>query len=794
MAVYGYVLLDSYMTGSDLGAAITNAFNALGTAGGTIDARNVNVSGFTFQTKVTLDKPVTLLLGPGNYAAGGASPPSPIFLVTVNTTNGTVGNLSVIGMDPSASTITAANNGTIFQLKGDFFDYAGDGKPFFTLKNLTLNGLSGTSCMLDAGSNVYPNLNFQDGLILVEDCTITNFGSANGAIWLGRSVYFSRIHRNEFINNNAAIYLDNNTESAITENYFSQSATAGYPTITSIGPMHRIVNNYFYRFSIASLSTAPDILLSPQAAWSSQSGGYVWILDNRFGGERENFDTRRYRIRLYASPTTIIAGPAIVKGNQFFGPACAVALVAASGGTATVTLSTANGGTPTTGLQVGSVVTITGIPSALAQFNGTFTLTGTVTATTFQFALAGTVSSTNPNGGLVTLANGAAISLENPSLPWDLSGNYFAQYAVLVNDAQPTSGTGFGLSMFLDNRVGRHPAGYKVFANEGREFASARLPADAALVPWSTDARFNETRSLRNRLPASEALDTWNKNGSGNNPGVQGSQPDPYGTSRAFLVTLGGTSSSQWVGQIFYSADLAQYSRVVVKFWAKAGTLSSVTVGVFDSITQQFTGDFYTFSLGSDWKQYKFVSNGIPTAGDTYELLFYPGDANLLSGTVYLFGPQVSDVDSDYLPNTNSKTTIAKVDDTSAGNRMERALVVPFVKTSQLGYSGPALSGSGLGSNPTLAVDAGATDMAGVISVTPGSGVTWPASVTLTYNVPAAANPPVVVALLQDTGTAWPSGTSLRLTATSTTSFTLSWSTTLASGSTYKISYMVIGR
>ncbi len=521
MAVYGYVTLDSYMVGTDVGSAISTAFAALGAAGGTIDARNVNLSGFSFKTQVTVNKPLTLLLGPGNYAAGGGTPPAVLFLVSA--ASGAVGNFCIRGMDPYSSSITAAAGGTIFKFTGDFFNYAGDGKPFFQLKNLTLDGASGASCMLDAGTVTSPTLNFQDGLILVEDCNIINFGSTKGAIWLGPSVYFSRIHRNEFHANYGALYLDNNTESSITENYFSQSATSG-PTITSIGPMHRIVNNYFYRSTIAATSNAPDILLQPTGA-PSQAGGFVWILDNRFGGERENFDVGRYRIRLYSSSTSTIAGPAIVKGNQFLGPSSLVAKVASSGGTATVTLPTTNSSAPTQGLVAGtSVVTLSGITPA--QFNGTFTLTGSVTSTTFQFALAGTVGLT-VSSGLVTLSNGSAISLENPSLAWDISGNFFAQYGILINDAQTSLGAGFGGSMFLDNRVAPLDTGYRIFRNEGREFGTTRHVDDSALVPWNGDARTIETRKLRNRLPASEALDTWATNWTGTGSMVVGGATDP---------------------------------------------------------------------------------------------------------------------------------------------------------------------------------------------------------------------------------------------------------------------------
>jgi hypothetical protein len=75
----------------------------------------------------------------------------------------------------------------------------------------------------------------------------------------------------------------------------------------------------------------------------SQAGGYIWIQDNRFAVELENLDPYRRRIKLQASDPTLIAGPATVRGNQFFGPAAPVTITV-SGSTATVTLDQAKHG------------------------------------------------------------------------------------------------------------------------------------------------------------------------------------------------------------------------------------------------------------------------------------------------------------------------------------------------------------------------------------------------------------------------------------------------------------------
>jgi hypothetical protein len=291
-------------------------------------------------------------------------------------------------------------------------------------------GLAGTVMVNTHGS---PTTNFQLGLLLIEDNLITNFGDT--AIKIGQSVYFTRIHRNEFLCNNQAIYLDNNTEASITENNFIQGPNAG-PTVTSIGPMHRIVHNYFYRNSKSDPSYAPDILLQPEAGWESQAGGYIWIEDNRFGGELENFDPRRRRIKLLAaSEPTLVAGPAIVRGNQFFGPTASCNISVASGSTtATVTL------TPVTTNGLGAGVKVTIYSASNLLLNGTFPIASVdSSANQFTYTLPAAASVTSVSA-MVRLADASAIELDNPHRAWDVRGNFFVNYAVLIDDNQNPPG------------------------------------------------------------------------------------------------------------------------------------------------------------------------------------------------------------------------------------------------------------------------------------------------------------------------------------------------------------------
>ena len=593
-----------------------------------------------------MDRPVTLLLGAVHIKAIA----NPTFEVSAKAGPST---LTVLGLDPTATVIEAnQTNVTLFQFVGNFLN-DGDGAAAFAVKRCGLwgRGLAGT-VMVD--TQALPATNFQSGLLLIEDNLITNFGDT--AIKIGASVYFNRIHRNQILNNNKAIYLDNNTEASITENTFAQGAHGG-PTITSIGPMHRIVNNYFSRNILSDDSNAPDILLQPQAAWPSQAGGYVWIEDNRFEVERENLDPARRRIKLGSSPTTIVAGPAIVKGNQFLGPN-ATGSISASGTTATMTLDGALG-YRTQGLVPG-VTRLTIINANNVLLIGTFVVQSVINPTKFTYILTAPTTASNVSADLY-LTDATAIELDNPHLPWDVHGNLFVNYGILINDNQcppetpQNTSSGWGQSLFFENRVVCPPGGYRVFANEGNDFTWIRPPGNASAKVIEAWPEEHETLLLKNRVSQSEHLDLWTH---ANGITAMGGQTDPFGTHRAFQLTLNGTVPSQHLGST--NIDLSGISstgRLIITFWAKQGTLSSLSVGLYD-VTQGnlnpgqvfWYGNFFTVSLGPEWKRYKLVTNQLFSLKDAFQLLIYPGDSTFVAGTVFVFAPEISDDDSDYYP------------------------------------------------------------------------------------------------------------------------------------------------
>jgi hypothetical protein len=567
--------------------------------------------------------------------------------------------------------------------------------------------------------------------------------------------------------------------------------------------MHRIVNNYFSRNTLLDDSNAPDILLQPQAAWPSQAGGYVWIEDNRFEVEHENLDPARRRIKLGSSPTTIVAGPAIVKGNHFLGPSAAGS-ISASGTTATMTLDGALG-YRTQGLVPG-VTRLTIINANNVLLNGTFAVQSVVNSTQFTYILTAPTTASSVSADLY-LTDATAIELDNPHLPWDVHGNLFVNYGILINDNQcppetsQNTSSGWGQSLFFENRVVCPPGGYRVFANEGNDFTWIRPPGNASAKVIEAWPEEHESRLLRNRLSQSERLDLWTH---ANGITAMGGQTDPFGTHRAFQLTLNGTVPSQHLGSA--NIDLSGISstgRLIITFWAKQGTLSSLNVGLYD-VSQEglhpnevfWYGNFFPVSLGPEWKRYKLVTNQLYSLKDAFQLFVYPGDPRFVAGTVFVFAPQISDDDSDYYP-----TGASALSDPSAGSRFEKAVILTSLKTmTHTGdaTSAPTVNATGLGAG-SVALQAGSSDLSGVVVLSPGAGAADSGTVTITYNVGySGANSPVVVATLQDGGSpTWTAGTSqVRVSSSSVTSCALTWvnGLALATGTTYAIAYIIIGR
>jgi hypothetical protein len=332
----------SSMAGPDAGARIAAAVAALGPEGGVVDARGLVpslTSPISFPCEInatiTIDRPVQLLLGAANY------------LVKVSTRDLTTGdvtgafavlgvNFSVTGIHRGTTTIKCDHDigGPIFVPSGVWKADTGS----FILERLTLDGNSATAWVLDWPShspavdengNVLVEQDFQDGLLLVQDCVIQNFWWV--AFTIGRSVYLCVVRDCYFYNNHGSMFIDKDSDARIDDNFFVQAGDVT-AQLAIVGPDVRIAGNIFNGAPIGDTSTRTDIQIVPTSAGPGKTsadgsgfdGGYIWILDNKFGPENESLNPKRRRIlardQNLPSDRGLLCAPVIIRGNFILGP------------------------------------------------------------------------------------------------------------------------------------------------------------------------------------------------------------------------------------------------------------------------------------------------------------------------------------------------------------------------------------------------------------------------------------------------------------------------------------------
>jgi hypothetical protein len=107
---------------------------------------------------------------------------------------------------------------------------------------------------------------------------------------------------------------------------------------------------------------------------------------------------------------------------------------------------------------------------------------------------------------------------------------------------------------------------------------------------------------------------------------------------------------------------------------------------------------------------------------------------------------------------------------------------------------------AGFGTSPSIAVDTGSSDLAGVATITVGTSPGATGSVTITFSTGNGAygtNTPSVQITPLDGANAWDTGVTYKLTACSTTSFTVAFknaATNLTASGTYKFAWHVVGK
>lgn len=277
------------------------------------------------------------------------------------------------------------------------------------------------------------------------------------------------------------------------------------------------------------------------------------------------------------------------------------------------------------------------------------------------------------------VAGMTCIDILSPVELLKINDNNFNTFGTLVNDGQTiyAANGAFGHGQFLRNTVIHDGTFvYTVFNNGGRGFKDIDWPQSSADLQARHLHTHNEAPELRNRLTRSEAFDLW----SATNVSVTTGQTDPFGTTRACLLTKGNVNTSENIGLSINNSSMG--TQLVVSFWAKAGTAGQALI-YLENATKGLPHEERMIKLTSGWERYIETFSGIYSA-DSYNLRIYPEGHVQSAHTMSIFGAQVSDWDSPYLLTTGSATsTIAY------GDRHERGI--------QLGATANlTMSGSGI--------------------------------------------------------------------------------------------------
>jgi hypothetical protein len=187
-----------------------------------------------------------------------------------------------------------------------------------------------------------------------------------------------------------------------------------------------------------------------------------------------------------------------------------------------------------------------------------------------------------------------------------------------------------------------------------------------------------------------------------------------------------------------------------------------------------------------------------------------PTNTTRINSTRLVLSPALTVSTIDYALGIDSGTFWQSVPDTSSAfkfyfntNALHQMRPGRFF-TSGAGFTStlvPTVAvAAGFGTTPSVALDAGSTDMAGIVTVTAGTTPGATGSVTVTFGTVNGAygtnTPSVVITPLDGTG-AWDTGVTPKLTAVSTTAFTVAFknaATNFIAASTYKFSFHVIGK
>jgi hypothetical protein len=240
-----------------------------------------------------------------------------------------------------------------------------------------------------------------------------------------------------------------------------------------------------------------------------------------------------------------------------------------------------------------------------------------------------------------------AIGVTIPAGQVFIEDNQFSLFGTLVDDIADLTtvvGTLHGMGTFLRNYHRTVGAAWTTFTNGGRCFNKIELPlGESAPLASAWAAIRQESPQLTNRLLYSEDFDSWTKFG----VTVTSGQTDPFGGTRACLLTRAGSSSSEYVRANLDAT--AQTDQIFFRIWLKAGSLTTVSLRLYDNTASKRLTTDVNATLSSSWREFKIPWHGM-TAAHAYSVFILVGGEVQQSGTAYAFGAQASDYDSSYYP------------------------------------------------------------------------------------------------------------------------------------------------
>lgn len=806
------VLVDAFgadPTGiNDSTGAIASAISSLPASGGTIIFTN---GGNYSVSNLTITKPTLFQFGSGGMTqrAGATGP-----MLTVNQ------NVVLQGQD-QYETVLTANAGQVCVAITSTWNsallpgFTGDlGTQVFITRDIGFKG--GTRSIDTSGIT-----EFSQGTFYVHDCRF--YGTSDVAIYIQNALSFSAVEFCQFSQCNGSMWIGNNTETKCYNNQHYPANASTNPNITLDGPFHVEIKGD--SFEGALNYTQPDILIISSL---DGVGGYCKIERNNFAPEREYaWNKNRPRILYYtsANPTWSVVDVTI-RENYFYAsspPIMPVASIITTSGASRKVTITLHSGETDSGIQVGDTFSL--VQMADASFaGGPFTVTAR-TANTLTWTTT-SASASQGAGGFVLPGSLAAIVIKSPPGRFDVDDNYFYGYPILVNDDFSYSadfsqdivghcvwGGGNRYTGFLGRDVTE-------FQNGGQYFTRGDLECTTSFEPLIPVPRSNETIGLLNRISNSESP------AAGTGMTVTTGETDPYGTTRAVLLTRAG-AAQQWlspgigetasctldIGGTFALPTNPALS--YLSFWAKMGgsnpskCLSFYILGASaNSMILQ-----YTATLSSNWKRYSvpivWPANA-GTLGGVTDIVFSPGTNDPEPTTALLFGVAVCDqIPGDYVP-----TTVGPVQSATLGNRFQmgqqHAYLTPsaavvtdansnlaslaytanptastlasrdasgFTAVSGLKFSGggtPVISGvgAGIGSSGTVTLDTGSTDESGIILLNPGgTGITNVLTLNFAFSTSLPGHTPVIDFQLIDGAASWGTGVAADLSTVRAFSF-----------------------